>query len=182
MNTNITSPTLIFDFVDDTNTPQRVFFSDPIRVIEVSQVTQIEAALREVERFVSEGYFAAGYVSYEAAPAFDSAFSVSAASVLPLLWFGIFAQPTNAVNDDLWAETSSFTLWRASVTQEQYRQHIEQIKQAIARGETYQVNYTMRLRSYFEGDDLGISSTVSVRIHHGSAEDQYDETDFRTRA
>lgn len=156
MNPNVPSPTLIFDFVDDINTAQRVIFSDPIRVISVNQVAHIEAALREVEQFVNQGYYAAGYVSYEAAPAFDSAFSVSSKSALPLLWFGIFDQPSSAVNNCPWEEKFRFTPWESTVTQEQYRQHVKKIKQAISQGETYQVNYTMRLRSYFEGDDLGL--------------------------
>jgi para-aminobenzoate synthetase / 4-amino-4-deoxychorismate lyase len=37
-----------------------------------------------------------------------------------------------------------------------YRQAIAQIKQAIARGDTYQVNYTIALRAAWRGDPWGL--------------------------
>ena len=60
--------------------------------------------LRRVDQLVqSRGLFAAGFVSYEAAPAFDRALIVrdprpasgypGAAAGFPLVWFGLFAEP-----------------------------------------------------------------------------------------
>lgn len=146
-------PFLIFDFVDETNTSQQLIFSRPIKIILVNCVDQIDSALREVQAFVNQGYYAAGYISYEAAPAFDPAFVVAGKPSLPLLWFGIFKNP----DDDTKCNgkgTFHFESWQPHIRQEQYNDAINRIKAAISRGETYQVNYTMRLRSRFAGDQL----------------------------
>ena len=52
---------------------------------------EVMDCLRRVEHLVeSQGLHAAGFVSYEAAPAFDRALAVREAPGFPLLWFGLF--------------------------------------------------------------------------------------------
>lgn len=142
---------MIFDFVDN---PSRLIFSNPIKLILADSVNQVVSAIREVERFVSHGYYAAGYLSYESAPAFDPAMVVSSRHSLPLVWFGIFKSPSNEARPYS-AATFGFETWRSTISQETYSNAISRIRNGISRGQTYQVNYTMRLRSRFSGDDLG---------------------------
>lgn len=144
-------PVMIFDFVDG---PGRLVFSKPVKIIVADSVDQVVPTIREVERFVNHGYYAAGYVSYEAAPAFDSAMAVASRHSLPLVWFGIFENPSNQARthpDGVFR----FEPWRPTIGQETYSNAISRIKNSISRGQTYQVNYTMRLQSRFSGDDLG---------------------------
>ncbi|WP_051322401.1 aminodeoxychorismate synthase component I [Alicyclobacillus contaminans] len=148
------SPLLIFDFVDKHGRAQRRIFSNPMEVISANSVVEVHPALRKIQRMVSQGYFAAGYISYEAAPAFDPAFRVCSHQKMPLLWFGIFAKPDTG-SDLCWEENYTISSWESDTTRKQYVENIQKIKRAISQGETYQVNYTMRLRSRFEGDDLG---------------------------
>lgn len=144
-------PLMIFDFVDG---PGRLVFTNPVKIIVADSVDQVVSAIREAERFVNHGYYAAGYLSYEAAPAFDPAMAVSSRHSLPLVWFGIFETPSNEARthpDGIFR----FEPWRPAINQETYSNAISRIRNAISRGQTYQVNYTMRLRSRFSGDDLG---------------------------
>ena len=46
--------------------------------------------------------------------------------------------------------------WRPSVSREEYEAAIEHIRAYIAAGDTYQVNYTLRLHSRFRGDPLAL--------------------------
>ena len=46
--------------------------------------------------------------------------------------------------------------WRPSVSREEYEAAIEHIRAYIAAGDTYQVNYTLRLYSRFRGDPLAL--------------------------
>ena len=147
------TPYLIFDFTTETSAMQRLIFSRPTEIISANCVDQIEPALCEVQGFVKRGYYAAGYISYEAAPAFDSAFVVAGEPSLPLLWFGIFKNPDDDTKGD-GKGTFYFEPWQPLTRHEQYDAAIKKIKDAISRGETYQVNYTMRLRSNFAGDQL----------------------------
>jgi para-aminobenzoate synthetase / 4-amino-4-deoxychorismate lyase len=103
------------------------------------------------------GYWAAGFLSYEAAPAFDPAFRTPPPGPAPLLWFGLFPPPRIVDRPETIARRAEgpdllrLGSWQSSVDWPTYRGAINQIKQAIAAGETYQVNYTLRLRATFDG-------------------------------
>ncbi len=154
MNPEAQFPILIFDFVGKHGHPERRTFRNPIKVISTNSVNEINSSLEEIHKLVQDGYYAAGYVSYEASPAFDSAYTVSPGHKIPLLWFGIFAE-TRTDSGLLWGKNFKIGPWKSDTSQEKYKESINKIKQAISRGDTYQVNYTIRLRSQFEGDDLG---------------------------
>lgn len=153
MNPDNSSPLLVFDFADKSGKCQRRIFREPVRMISANSVTEVESALNAIEKMVKQGYYAAGYISYEASPAFDPAYRVAPTHKIPLLWFGIFSNADRGVEK---FEGHPFTIapWESDTSQDTYIENIHEIKEAIARGDTYQVNYTMRLRSQFEGDDL----------------------------
>ena len=121
-------------------------------MIEASDLGDVISALEQVEEAIGQGYYAAGYLAYEAAPAFDEAFGVRPDCLIPLVWFGIYENPVSGpVIHDVGDFTNS--RWESTVTEEQYSVNIRAIREAIARGDTYQANYTMRLSSEFHGDD-----------------------------
>jgi para-aminobenzoate synthetase / 4-amino-4-deoxychorismate lyase len=74
---------------------QWLSFREPARVLEARQVEAVLPALREAEALVNEGgLYAAGFISYEAAPACDASFRVRpAGDDFPLLWFGLYSRP-----------------------------------------------------------------------------------------
>ena len=106
--------------------------------------------LREAEE---SGLFAAGFVSYEAAPAFDSALTTHPADGFPLLCLGLFHAP-DVLGDIEEAPTSFFEVGelKPSVSKADFVAAIGEIKERIAEGATYQVNYTYRLNAGFSGD------------------------------
>ncbi|MNI26963.1 Aminodeoxychorismate synthase component 1 [compost metagenome] len=112
-------------------------------------------ALVKIQEAVKQGYFAVGYVSYEAAPAFDPAFKVNGAAVMPLLWFGIY-EGYSIVEADNAGEHFRISSWKHTQSEDVYHANIGLIHEAIARGETYQVNYTTRLQAQFQGDDYSL--------------------------
>ncbi|MCM3126804.1 aminodeoxychorismate synthase component I [Paenibacillus provencensis] len=174
MNFNKDNPYIILDFVNEEKCKQRKVFSNPREVIMARNVSEVKEALQRVEQYTKEGYYAAGYVSYEAAPAFDSAFRVHQNTVLPLLWFGIFDHDHGgAVHFE--CEKFEVSAWSPTIEETTYNDHIRQIHEAIRRGDTYQVNYTMRLRSSFEGNPynfytrlcLAQQADYSAMLHMG---------------
>jgi para-aminobenzoate synthetase/4-amino-4-deoxychorismate lyase len=68
-------------------------FASPREVIVAARTGDVEAALARVDAAVAEGAWAAGFLTYEAAPAFDSALTTRAAGALPPVMFGIFDAP-----------------------------------------------------------------------------------------
>ena len=130
----------------------RTFFTDPLEVIAVSDVNEVRPALREVERAARAGLYAVGYVAYEAAPAFDRALAVRQAST-PLLWFGLFDAPaTRAPEGSVEGIDYGICAWEPSEDRDAYERNVREVREAIARGDTYQANYTFRLRTRFGGD------------------------------
>jgi para-aminobenzoate synthetase / 4-amino-4-deoxychorismate lyase len=132
-------------------------FTRPVKVVAAYHLDEVPEGLAAVEEAVEgRGLYAAGFVAYEAAPAFDRAFSVRPAiPSLPLLWFGLFEEP-EVISLPLEAPAYRLGPWRPSVGRAGYRLAIEQIKEHIAAGHTYQVNYTLRLRAPFDGDPWGL--------------------------
>jgi len=110
--------------------------------------------LERVEYLVeSQGLHAAGFVSYEAAPAFDRALAVREAPGFPLLWFGLFLTvETISMPSHRRTRKKVSAPWQPSVTVDHYAAVIGRLRNAIAAGETYQVNYTFRLRQPAERD------------------------------
>lgn len=145
-------PLLSFEFAGSDGMIQPLTFRNPMKIISATTVEEVMACLMEVEKAVDQGFYAAGYLSYEAAQAFDKAMKVNNESKMPLLWFGIYAEPQLETVQS----TGQYTLneWVPSVTVDEYHAAIKSIKESIEYGDTYQTNYTIRLHSSFKGDDL----------------------------
>ena len=129
-------------------------FSKPHEILTAWAVEEVLPALRRVDAALEAGLFAAGYVAYEAAPAFDSCMAVHPPGALPLLCFGIYDAPEILPNAG--QETGVFAPpeWDAGISEEAYRQAVDRIRAHIAAGDTYQVNFTFPLRAGFQGNAL----------------------------
>ena len=135
-------------------------FKDPESVIQTTDVSQVMEQLSLVEQETKQHKYAVGFVTYEAAPAFDEAFVTHAPQgTLPLMAFGIFDTPVE-VQQEILDRPGNFEPWLASVKSKDYCAFIEQIKDQIAEGYTYQVNYTLKLRSRFKGDSRQLFHAV----------------------
>ena len=88
-------------------------------------------------------------LSYEAAPAFDPAFVTHASSDFPLAWAAVVEE---RAEEEL--ESYSSTTWTPHVSRDEYNRCVSRIRELIAAGDTYQVNYTFPLTSSFSGDAL----------------------------
>ena len=129
-------------------------FADPVAVINIGALGDVQAALAHIERRVNdEGLWAAGFVSYDAAPAFDRALVSQRSAGIPLLWFGLFREPTEVDTPHASGPSPAASLqWTPDIPREAYDADVARIKTHIADGDTYQVNYTFRLRTHSVGD------------------------------
>ena len=135
-------------------------FGDPIGEIVASTVDEVVPAIARLERAAADGLWAVGFVAYEAAPAFDPNLAVLPRAAgefhgdLPLLWFGLFE--SRVLNPEPAVESGSYTVspWRWMDDRVAYERAVEIVRGHIIAGDTYQVNYTTRLRADFSGDPL----------------------------
>lgn len=144
------NPYLMFEFKNKEDAAEPLAFTDPVQVLQTHDLSEVPTILESVEKAVGEGFYAAGYVAYEAAPAFHPEMVVHEGAELPLVWFGIFPKPEPPKTE---GEEDEFEVadWRLAGSEELYRNGIARIKDAIEEGHTYQVNYTERLQADFTG-------------------------------
>ena len=141
---------------------------EPVGEITTYRIDEVVAALQTTcQRTSNEGLYAAGYVSYEAAPAFDENFKVhSSIPTQALAAFGLFKTIQEYQSLDELAADRGYTcdgernaLYSTSacipdMDAASYIEKISSIKDSIFRGDTYQVNFTFRLDSFFSGDSF----------------------------
>ena len=128
-------------------------FENPHRIIVTNRIEEVLPALQQIENLVNENeWYAAGFLCYEAAGAFDPALITRAPGDFPVLWFGLYEkpQPTDLPFPDFQSYSLGETV--PSVNQSDYGKDIARIKKHIGAGDTYQVNYTLRLLTPFSGD------------------------------
>ncbi|MEM1250540.1 MAG: hypothetical protein AAGK22_29515, partial [Acidobacteriota bacterium] len=149
-----TSPVLI---LHDPDAGRWLRFQNPQEVLAAHDAANVASALSRVDQLVADGFHAAGFLSYESAPAFDEALKVQPdEGGFPRAWLGVFA-PENVRSfgslEEIRSAAGAFDLGalQASVTEHEYRETVARIKELIAAGDTYQVNFTFRLAASFEG-------------------------------
>ena len=131
----------------DAENQQWLLFYRPLQICVASSLESVISSFREIERQVLvNGFHAAGFIAYEAGPAFDPALVVRSPGSFPLLWFGIYREPEQVSFPPLPRENSANIAWEPSVSESEYRLSLSKIKEYIQAGDTYQVNYTFRLQ------------------------------------
>src|SRR5689334_12166143 len=113
-------------------------FDSPAREIIATNAGEVLPVLDFAEREAKAGAYVAVMLSYEAAPAFDRILAVHEPADFPLAWAAAFEKATDlAANDSHLASNS----WTPRVSRVEYDDAVSRIKELIAAGDTYQVNY-----------------------------------------
>ena len=113
-----------------------------------NRVDEVMSVLEFAEREARSGSYVAVMLSYEAAPAFDSALVAHEPSEFPLAWASVF-ENSSEVATNLGVNSNS---WSPLVDRDEYDRAVARIRELIAAGDTYQVNYSFPLTSSFSGD------------------------------
>ena len=154
----------------------RYLFTKPIKELKTRNLDQVEVLLQEVEAYQEKGFYAVGYVSYEAAPAFEKKLAVHPAPLMGeyLLYFTIHEKVETLPFPEDYEAVDLPANWKEEVEAPAYQQAIETIQHHIRQGDTYQVNYTVQLSQELEADPLAIYNRLVVEqkahynafIHH----------------
>lgn len=149
-------------------------FSDPSRVISCYKLDEVKKSFLQLEDFVSKGYYAAGFISYEAGFSFEESLSgLKKDPHFPLLWFGIYKKPVIVTHKEkiefLQHRHAPYRIrnLRPNISRKKYIDDVKRIKDFIRQGDTYQVNYTFKYKFDFHGslfnfyEDLKKKQSVS---------------------
>jgi para-aminobenzoate synthetase/4-amino-4-deoxychorismate lyase len=124
-------------------------FDSSRREINAKNIGEVLSVLEFAEQEAKSGSYVAVMLSYEAAPAFDDVLAVHEPSDFPLAWAAAFDTATDLESNDSRLSSNS---WTPSVSRVEYDDAVGRIKELIAAGDTYQVNYSFPLTASFSGD------------------------------
>ena len=156
----------------------RHLFTKPIKELKTRDIDQVEALLKEVETYQEAGFYAVGYVSYEAAPAFEKKLAVHPAPLMGeyLLYFTIHQEVETLPFPEDYEAVDLPANWKEEVEAPAYQEAIKTIHHHIRQGDTYQVNYTVQLSQELKSDPLAIyNRLVMEQKAHYNAFIQHDD-------
>ena len=142
---NNPTPHLLLQGVPEWGQPEWITLRAPCEILVARRLVDVRGVLRAVESATARGRWAAGFVAYEAAPTFDPALEVHPPGDAPLAWFAISDAWEPAIPPAGRAPPLELA---AALDAYVYAARIAEIKACIARGETYQVNFTFPLRGH----------------------------------
>ena len=134
---------------------------DPGEVFVATELEEVVGVLESAEEAASGGAWVAGFVSYEAAPAFGDGFVVQVSgdddpmNDLPLAQFQCFASRIDLeAIETLHFPAGAYSVsgWSPDSTRRDYRDSLAMTGRAIMAGEIVRGKHTFRLHAAFSGD------------------------------
>lgn len=126
-------------------------WTQPREVLSTDRLDDIPDVLARVEQAARDGHHAAGFLSYEAGPAFDDRFVARPPSgEWPLAWFAVFDR-ASPYTPHLTRKQPAIS-WRPDLSLRTYRKAICRILEHIAKGDTYQINFAFALNATWAAD------------------------------
>lgn len=137
---------------------QHKYFCNPISIIKTNDTSLVNQHLQEIEGFIQQGYYAVGYLAYEAAMGLNQSNQTKINrhnnQDLPLLLFGIFDQYSSVESLPCQDYTPQSLELTSDTTINEYQQKINYIREQIELGNTYQTNYTIAFKAPFTQSPL----------------------------
>lgn len=121
---------------------------------------EVPGVISGAEAAAASGLHAVGFMAYEAASGLDPRLEHHAPRAeLPLAWFALYGRRDPAPP---LAPPAEFEIgpWRLPFDEAAYAARIAMIRERIAAGESYQVNFTLPLRAAFRGSDRDLYAAL----------------------
>ena len=157
---------------------ERYTFTQPIKELKTRNLAEVADLLAQVESYQEQGYYVVGYVSYEAAPAFEEKLVVHKTPLLGeyLLYFTVHDRVETSPIPLTYEEVDLPSKWREQTSAENYEKAIAQIHHHLRQGDTYQVNYTVQLKQDLSTNPFAIYNRMVVEQEAGyNAYVEHDE-------
>lgn len=155
-------PTVLLDSFGGNGFGSSWRFSGYAGTVEAGTQGRVAGALAEVETAAASGFFAAGFVSYEAAAGFNPDLpSLPPLEGLPLVWFALFRERREVpAGAGLPEAVRTDVRLNQSPEASRHTADIERIRAYIAAGDCYQVNHTFQMQGDYGGDPLALYARI----------------------
>ena len=157
---------------------ERYTFTQPIKELKTRDLAEVADLLAQVESYQEQGYYVVGYVSYEAAPAFEEKLAVYKAPLLAeyLLYFTVHDRVETSPIPLTYEEVDLPSKWQEETSATDYEKAIAQIHHHLRQGDTYQVNYTVQLKQELSSNPFATYNRMVVEQEAGyNAYVEHDE-------
>lgn len=171
----------------DADNHRTFFFVDPIGTLQINSVDQVPDLIADIEKYLKEGCYLAGYFGYECGYHFEDIAAVPASEV-PIAFFSIFRSPLvfdhmkgrfenqrpnfykSPSDDQPTPRQYKTSRLQLEISEQDYSKKLNRIKDYILSGDTYQINFTTRYRFDFEGSPLDLYEDLKSKqkVGHGA--------------
>ena len=160
--------------IDEDNFLSYIFFFPKEKLI-LKETQNIREFFEKLEKKLQEGFYLAGFLSYELGYFLDYKDNVEYNLEFPLAFFyvyerpiiynhktGVFEEGVDLINNfspiklDKKNPRFKLTNLRLNISKKEYVENIKKIKDYIFSGDTYQINYTIKLKFDLTGSILGL--------------------------
>jgi para-aminobenzoate synthetase/4-amino-4-deoxychorismate lyase len=158
---------------DAANTHSYVFLH-PLRLLIANQLDEIPGLFAEIEIALQRGFYVAGFLAYECGYHFEPIENAALPSEAPLAWLGVYDRPQifdhsgpggkqHPAQEVLAHAIRNRFPGALGIPKDQYFANILKIKEYIAAGDTYQVNFTDSVSMRAAGSPGDLFATLARR-------------------
>ena len=126
------------------DTPEWGIFSNPVKILTAHCAAEVMPLLAELEEALAGGCFAAGFIAYEAAPAFDRAFNTLPSLDFPAASVAVYTEATQRFSVFPEGGETFLLDFEPEIKHDEYCGSLERIARDIVEGNIYQTNFTFR--------------------------------------
>ncbi len=176
------SPNCVFleNTKPDSENQQSYLFLNPVEVIRTNSLDEVLPSLQRLNKACGEGYYVAGFISYETGKVFEESLAREIKTEAPYLWFGVYDDPIifdhrsnkfigKSSRDFLGSspslQTGRILTVHPALEKSEYVRVIERIKTYIRDGDTYQVNFTFKIKLSYSGNPADIYCNLRNSQH-----------------
>ncbi len=161
-------PFILLDDASPSGSGRALLFRDPVGIISADRLEDVLPAIARIEEAMASGHHVAGYIGYAASSAFEprtSHLPLREGDAGPLLWFGLFGEPTSISRDDvpgLLPPANEAKIGPVSplISRNAYETAIRQVLDYIQAGDIYQANLTFPASVAVSGDPLAAYAVI----------------------
>ncbi len=140
-------------------------FFKPKKVVRIKNLKNLDESLLEVDRLIEKGFVGYSLMNYEAGYLFEKTLNKYLPRNENLIQFFFYdaknVESIRSASIDL-NESESYKInkFKLNTSENEFKNSIGKIKTYIKEGDTYQVNYTIKGKFYFEGSYTGLFSNL----------------------
>jgi len=158
-----TAPFILLDSYSEGDFGHSWRFNGYLETLQAMESAEVMPLLAKLEKSVAAGLHAVGFIAYEAAAGLNPDLPpIPPLDGLPLAWFALFRERVAAEAAEATdPEAALPPCLEPDISSECYLRNVERIREYIASGDSYQVNYTFGLSGAYRADPLGLYRQIS---------------------